>query len=62
MSHSLTNPFNGGSPEMATAPMRKQKAVVGIGRISPPSSSMFLVPVECSTDPAPRNKRHLKMA
>ena len=62
VSHSLTNPFNGGRPEMATAPIRKQKAVTGMGRINPPNSSMFRVPVECSTDPAPRNKRHLKMA
>ena len=47
---------------MAIAPIRKQNAVTGMGRMSPPISSMLRVPVECSTDPAPRNNRHLKMA
>ena len=47
---------------MAIAPIRKQKAVTGMGRMRPPISSMFRVPVECSTDPAPRNRRHLKIA
>ena len=30
MSNSLTNPFSGGRPQMATAPTRKQNAVHGI--------------------------------
>ena len=41
MSHSLTNPLSGGRAEMATAPIRKKKAVFGIRLISPPISSMF---------------------
>ena len=47
---------------MATAPMRKYKAVVGMRRINPPIFSMLRVPVECKTEPAPRNSRLLKMA
>jgi len=41
--HSLTNPFKGGSAEIATAPIRKYAAVQGIFLIKPPSCSIFRV-------------------
>ena len=62
VSHSLTKPFSGGRPEMATAPIRKKNAVAGMRRIRPPISSMLRVCVECTTDPAARNSRPLNMA
>src|SRR3989339_193568 len=40
VSHSLTNPFNGGRAEIAMEPIRKQAAVYGIFFISPPSFSI----------------------
>ena len=57
--HSLTKPFNGGNPEIAAAPSANSEAVHGIFRQSPPSWLISRVPVACSTDPAPRNKRPL---
>ena len=59
VSHSLTNPFSGGSAAIDAAPMRKSKEVIGMRFVRPPSSSIFDVPVEYITDPAPVNKRFL---
>ena len=61
-SHSLANPFSGGSPEMASAPTRKHVAVHGIAPVKPPISSMFRVPEAAATLPAPRNSRPLNTA
>ena len=43
VSHSLTNPLNGGRPEIATAPTKKNIAVYGISFMSPPYSSILRV-------------------
>ena len=43
------------------APIRKKSAVSGMRRIRPPISSMLRVCVACTTEPAPRNSRHLKI-
>ena len=56
MSHSLTNPFSGGSPEMAIAPIRKQNAVTGMRRIRPPILPCCACPVACSTAPRPERE------
>ena len=42
--HLLTNPFSGGTPEMAAAAMAPQAKVTGSVRASPPSSSISSVP------------------
>ena len=41
---------------------QEDKAVPGMRRIRPPILSMLRVSVACTTPPAPRNSRHLKMA
>lgn len=62
VSHSLTNPLNGGKPEIAIAPTRKKIAVNGISFMSPPYFSMFRVWVCDITEPAPKNNKDLKTA
>jgi len=59
VSHSETNPLNGGSAEIAAQPTRKAKAVSGMRWMSPPSRSMSRSPVAPSTAPAPKNSRLL---
>ena len=59
-SHSLTKPLSGGRPAMARLPTRKQAAVHGSRRMSPPRRFMSRRPVACTTEPAPRNSRLLK--
>ena len=61
-SHSLTKPFSGGSPAMASEPVKKQRAVQGSPRIRPPSRFMSRVCVAWRTDPAPRNSSPLNAA
>ena len=57
---SLTNPFSGGRPQMATAPTRNINAVQGMALASPPSWSSCRVRAPWSTEPAQKNKRDLK--
>jgi hypothetical protein len=45
ISHSLTNPFNGGNAEIAILPMRIAVLVHGSRFIRPPSRSKSFVPV-----------------
>ena len=58
-SHSLTKPLSGGSPEIAAAPSANSPAVHGIVRHSPPRRLISLVPVACSTEPAPKKSSDL---
>ena len=62
MRNSLTKPFNGGRPQMATAPTRKQSAVHGIVLARPPRWSISRVCVAWMTEPALRNSSALKSA
>ena len=59
---SLTNPLNGGIPDIAREPMRKARLVVGILFIKPPISSKECVPVDFITAPAPMNNNDLNSA
>jgi hypothetical protein len=59
MSHSLTKPLSGVSPEIAAAPSAKSDAVHGIIRHSPPSWLVSRVPVACNTKPAAKNRSDL---
>ncbi len=59
-SHSPTKPFSGGSPAIATAPIRKNNAVHGIRLINPPIRFISRVWVACRTEPAPINISPLK--
>ncbi len=56
MSHLLANPFSGGIPIIAAAPMRKANVVFGIVLAKPLSSLRFLVPSSCITAPAMRKR------
>ncbi len=59
VSHSLTKPLNGGRAEIASTPIRKRMAVVGIFLMRPPSFSVFFVCVENIMEPAPMNNNPL---
>jgi len=59
ISHSLTNPFSGGSAAMPSIPAKAITAERGRRWIRPPSRSMSLVPAACSVTPASRNSRVL---
>lgn len=56
MSHFETNPFIGGTPEIAKPATRKQPNVTGSTRARPPSRSRSAVPLTRSIAPAARNK------
>ena len=58
-SHSLTNPFSGGSAAIATAPTMNKAPSTGKRRSSPPMRSRSWVPVAASRPPAPRNSNAL---
>lgn len=51
ISHLLANPFKGGIPTIAAAPIKKAKVVLGMVFASPLSSFKFLVPSSCNTAP-----------
>ena len=60
VSHSLANPFRGGRPEIAIAPMRKNSPVHGIRRSRPPNCSICRVPVVITTSPAAEKQQPLE--
>ena len=55
ISHSLTKPFSGGSAAIPSVPTNVITVLRGSRCTRPPSRSMSLVPVACSTTPASRN-------
>ena len=62
MTHSDANPLSGGSPAIATAPIRNPPPVQGIRRTSPPRRSSSSDPTALSKEPAPRKSSDLNSA
>ncbi len=62
VSHSLTNPFNGGSAEMAIDPIKNAAAVQGMVLISPPNFSISCLPVALYILPAHKKRSPLNIA
>jgi hypothetical protein len=59
----LQKPESGGMPARASEPIRNVQCVTGITFRSPLKRRMSITcPIECITEPAPRNNRALKKA
>src|SRR2546422_1234413 len=56
----ITKPLSGGRPQMAAAPITKERAVRGIARATPPSRSICRVWQAFPTAPAERKSRDRK--
>ena len=59
----LKKPAKGATPASASDPTRNVAAVIGMMRLRPPNRRMSITPpIECITEPAPRNRSALKKA